>query len=93
MGKVERRLTAAVMAIVFPIGLYVVVFAPFMVNERDDGSYSITDYSFTKGIKDAAELVKTHCAEQGLNVTGFDTKRTYNRGQNTFGKDYRFTCG
>lgn len=92
MGNGEKKLTAIVMALVFVAGLYVVIFAPFMVNERDDGSYSITDYSFTKGIADAAILADSYCQERGLVASGLDTQKTYNRVQKQFGTDYRFTC-
>lgn len=92
MGPTERRLTAAIMAITFAAGIYVVIFAPFMVNERDDGSFSITDYSFTKGINEAAILADSHCAEQGAKASGLDTVKTYKRVSKQFGTEFRFTC-
>ena len=92
MGKTERKLTAAVAAIVFVAGIYVVIFAPLMVNERDDGSYYITDYSFTKGIAEARLLSKNYCADFGKVASEITRKKTYKRVSNQYGTEYRFTC-
>ena len=92
MGNTERKLTAAVAAIVFVAGIYVVIFAPFMVNERDDGSYYITDYSFTKGIQDARLTAQNFCADFDKAASDLARKRTYKSISNQFGTEYRFTC-
>ena len=92
MGKTERRLTAATAALVFAAGLYVVIFAPFMVSANDDGSYYITDYSFTKGINEARITAKSFCAEDGRTASTLARKRTFNRATNQFGRKYVFTC-
>lgn len=92
MGPVERKLTVATAAVVFAIGLYVVIFAPLMVNEKDDGSFRITDYSFTKGAPEARLLAEEHCASLDLVSSGITKKRTYNRATEQFGTAYDFTC-
>lgn len=92
MGKIERNLTVATASIVFAAGLYVVIFAPLMVNERDDGSYYITDYSFTKGINEARILADNICNDKGQIASDFTRKKTYKRASNQFGTEYRFTC-
>lgn len=92
MGPTERRLTAATMAITFIAGIYVVIFAPLMVNEKDKGSFYIVDYSFTKGINEAAILASSHCAEQGATASALETVQTYKRVTKQFGTEFRFTC-
>lgn len=92
MGPVERKLTTVTSVIVFAAGIYVVIFAPFMVSDTDDGRHYIIDYSLTKGIDEAAIVAEDHCSEQGLEVSGLDRKRTYNRVQGTIGTRYYFTC-
>ena len=93
MGNTERILTAVVMAIVFAAGLYVVIFAPLIVNEREDGTFYITDYSFTKGEREARSVSQAHCAQQGKVVTDLTIKKTWKRASNQFGREYRFSCG
>lgn len=92
MGKTERRWTAAVAAVVFTIGAWVVVFAPFMVNEGEDGQHSIIDYSFTKGIEEARLVAAEFCAERGQSASPLEKKRRYKRTQNTTSLSYIFTC-
>lgn len=92
MGKIERNLTAAVAAIVFVAGIYVVIFAPFMVNERDDGTYYITDYSFTEGPQDARIVAQNFCADREKMASRLTRKKTYKRASNQFGTQYRFSC-
>ena len=92
MGPVERKLTAITTVVVFAAGIWVVIFAPFKVNDDGNNQFHIIDYSFTKGINEAATLAKSHCAERGLVASGLDTQQTYNRTQKTFGTRYRFSC-
>ena len=92
MGKTERQLTAATAAIVFAAGLYVVIFAPLMVSEKEDGGYYITDYSFTKGLPEARQLATAYCAEQGLSPSTLEKKKVYKRVQEQFSTQYHFTC-
>ena len=92
MGPIERKLTAITATIVFIAGIYVVIFAPLMVTQKDDGSYYITDYSFTKGPAEARLLAAEHCNAQGLTSSGITKRRTYKRATQQFGTAYDFTC-
>ena len=75
MGPVERKLTAITTVVVFAAGIWVVIFAPFMVNDDGNNQFHIIDYSFTKGIDEAATLAKSHCASAALSPAGWIRNR------------------